>query len=65
MVLRNVRVQKVFRIVSAVTIPKTICAWYRMGYTVIFNRLGGIPNVAQLNCAADVTLTNYPSTSRG
>ena len=44
MVLRNVTVRTVFRIVSAVTIPKNHM-WYRI---VIFSRLEGIPNVAPL-----------------
>ena len=49
MVLSNVqfRLQKGFRIVSAVIIPKKHL-WQRMGYIVIFNRLAGIPNIALL-----------------
>ena len=47
MVLQNVTVQTVYRIVSAVTIPKNHL-WYRIGYVVIFNRLARIPNVVLL-----------------
>ena len=43
-VVRNVTVHTVYRIVSAVTIPKPFV--YRMGNIVIFNRLAGIRNIA-------------------
>ena len=45
--VRNVTVQTVFRIVSAVTIPKNLL-WYWMGYIVIFNCLARIVYVALL-----------------
>ena len=47
MVLRNVTLQTIFRIVSAITIPKTICG-KEQGYIVIFNRIAKYLDVALL-----------------
>ena len=52
-VLINVTVQTIFRFVSDVTIPKTICRIEWDILIVMFKRLAAIPNVALLNCAAD------------
>ena len=48
MVLRNLAVQKFFRIVSAATIKKIICGIEWDILIVIFNRLARIPNAALL-----------------
>ena len=46
MVSKNFTVQTGFRIILAVTVPKS--SLYRMGYIVILNRLAGIQKVALL-----------------
>ena len=42
------QLRPVFRIVSAATIPKTICGIEWDILHVVYNRLAGIPNVALL-----------------
>ena len=68
MVLRNVALQTLFIIISAVTIPNIICVFEWVTLPYYFNRLAGITNVALLvpplvqpiSSTADVKYTACP-----